>query len=175
MHTERYDLAVVNFRIIIAVFLLAALLPVAAAAADTPVGTDIPEEELAGSVMSSAEGDFTGNWKQVYAGDGWPGPDHSSVVLPDGSIVLMGGWSQIFDSWTNDVWRSTDNGTTWTLMTDNAGWERRMGHTSVALPDGGIVLMGGWSYGYDGDVWRSTDNGATWTLMTNNPGWGGAI
>ena len=170
---------------LVVLFVLVAMVP-AAVAAETPVGTDfpervpvdvllteIPEEELSDSILSFGGGDFTGNWTQVYAGDGWPGPDHSSVVLPDGSIVVMGGWRQTFDSWTNDVWRSTDNGTTWTLMTDNAEWKRRMGHSSVALPDGSIVLMGGWSYGYDSDVWRSMDNGATWTLMTNNPGWGG--
>ena len=68
-----------------------------------------------------------------------------------------------------DVWRSTDKGATWTLMTANAGWSGRNDHSSVAMPDGSIVLMGG--YSNKNDVWRSVDKGATWTLMTANAGW----
>jgi PKD repeat protein len=99
---------------------------------------------------------------------------HSSVVLPDGSIVIMGGRDD--DSFTNDTWRSTDGGATWTNQTAtsgaDAGWSARTLHSSVALPDGSIVLMGGQIFG-DGprnDVWRSTDGGATWTQLPD-AGW----
>ena len=72
----------------------------------------------------------------------------------------------------NDVWRSTDNGATWTQMNASAGWTARMCHSSVVMPDGSIVLMGGAiNLAYKNDVWRSTDNGATWTQMTANAGW----
>ncbi len=53
-------------------------------------------------------------WTQQTASAAWSGRyAHSSVALPDGSIVLMGEeWlSEI--KW-NDVWRSTDQGVTWT-------------------------------------------------------------
>jgi outer membrane protein assembly factor BamB len=63
--------------------------------------------------------------------------------MPDGSIVLMGGDF-------NDTWRSTDDGTTWTEVTTNAGWAVRSDQTSVSMPDGSIVLMGG---GFN-DTWR---------------------
>ena len=67
---------------------------------------------------------------------------HSSVVMPDGSIVLMGGW--IATALMNDTWRSTDNGATWTQMNASAGGDKKMDHSSVAMPDGSIVLMGGY-------------------------------
>ena len=110
-------------------------------------------------------------WKLMNASAAWtPRFGHSSVVMPDGSIVLMGG------SWNNnDVWRSTDNGATWKLMNASPGWTARYEHTSVVMPDSSIVLMGGWdgpdSGIYKNDVWRSTDNGATWNLMTANAAW----
>jgi PKD repeat protein len=95
---------------------------------------------------------------------------HTSVVLPDDSIVLMGGTDgQMEGTVYNDVWRSTDKGATWMEMTPYAEWEARAGHISVALHDGSIVLLSGATYGsngagepYLGDVWRSTNGGATW-------------
>ena len=106
---------------------------------------------------------------------GWTKRDgHTSVVLPDGSIVLMGGEDGgTSGTRRNDVWRSTDQGTTWTQMTATAGWTARRGHTSVTLADGSIVLMGGSDGSRRNDVWRSTDQGATWTQMTPAAGWTG--
>ena len=114
---------------------------------------------------------FTAPWTQTKANNavGWTARDsHTSVVMPDGSIVLMGGEPD-----SNDVWRSTDNGTTWTQMTAAAGWSARHAHSSVVMPDGSIVITGGYTGAGLNDVWRSTDNGATWTLMTASPGWAG--
>jgi hypothetical protein len=96
--------------------------------------------------------------------------------MPDGSIVLMGGFnvSGGKNNWMNDVWRSTDDGATWTEMTAHAVWSARDGFSSVAMPDGSIVLIGGGNDTLSGlmnDVWRSTDDGATWTEMTAHAGW----
>jgi RHS repeat-associated protein len=118
-------------------------------------------------------------WSQVNASAGWSGrAGHSSVAVPDGSIVLMGGSEDMSGgSQKNDVWRSQDNGATWSLVTANAGWSARSGHSSVVMPDGSIVLMGGSENMSSGsqknDVWRSEDNGATWSLVTANAGWSG--
>ena len=114
---------------------------------------------------------FTAPWTLVNASAGWSARFyHSSVAMPDGSIVLMGGEGSV--GYKNDVWRSTDNGVTWTLMNASAGWSARRGHSSVVMPDGSIVLMGGSdSVRHRNDVWRSTDNGATWTLVNESAGW----
>ncbi len=111
--------------------------------------------------------DYLAPWTQVNASAGWSiREDHSSVVMKDGSIVLMGGNREGIIG-QNDVWRSTDNGVTWTLVNASAGWSPRGGHTSLAMPDGSIVLMGGGT----NDVWRSSDSGSTWTLVNASAGW----
>jgi hypothetical protein len=134
--------------------------------------TDESTGSPAGWAWFFGDENFTEAWTQVNAGAGWAGRrGHSSVVLPDGSIVLMGGHDQniIFK---NDTWQSTDNGTTWTQLAD-AGWPARSRHTSVVLPDGSIVLMGGTDgISYKNDTWRSTDNGTTWTQLAD-AGWAG--
>ena len=81
----------------------------------------------------------------------------------------MGGWDGYLLK--NDVWRSSDYGATWTQVNASAGWSGRYRHTSMAMPDGSIVLMGGWDGGYKNDVWRSTDNGSTWTQVNPSAEW----
>jgi N-acetylneuraminic acid mutarotase len=118
---------------------------------------------------------FDEPWTQMTTAIEWPArSNHSSVALPDGSIVLMGGYGyDLAFTYLNDVWRSTDQGATWTQMTAAAEWTARNEHTSVVLPDDSIVLMGGWDgSNYLNDVWRSTDQGATWTQMTAAAEWG---
>jgi hypothetical protein len=47
----------------------------------------------------------------------------------------------------------------------------RSGHSSVALSDNTILVMGGVSAyttnAYSNDVWKSVDGGSTWNLVTN--------
>jgi uncharacterized delta-60 repeat protein len=115
-------------------------------------------------------------WTRVNASSGWSARESpSSVAMPDGSIVLMGGWNSSYVIYKNDVWRSTDNGATWTQVNASAGWSARFGHTSVVMPDGSIVLMGGSDGGWKNDVWRSTDYGATWTRVNASSGWSGRV
>ncbi|WP_321431228.1 PKD domain-containing protein [uncultured Methanolobus sp.] len=110
------------------------------------------------------------SWTEVNSSVAWSARYAStSVVLSDGSIVLMGGNGEAED--LNDTWKSTDNGATWTLVNASSGWEKRSSHTSVVLPDDSIVLMGGNGASFYNDTWRSTDNGATWTLMNASSGW----
>ena len=131
--------------------------------------TDLSSNSPTGWAWFFGDENYTQAWTQQTASAGWSARQvHSSVALPDGSIVLIGGW--ISGSFTNDTWRSTDNGATWTNITGNPGWSARGAHTTVAMPDGSIVLMGG-SGIIDSDVWRSTDKGATWTLMNASAGW----
>ncbi|MFA6363196.1 kelch repeat-containing protein [Methanoregula sp.] len=106
-------------------------------------------------------------WTLMNASSGWSQRSaHSSVALSDGSIVLMGGYNNKTKT-LGDTWRSTDEGTTWTLMNAGSGWPKRDYHSSVALSDDSIVLMGGWNESSKrlSDTWRSMDKGATWTLV----------
>jgi PKD repeat protein len=94
----------------------------------------------------------------------------SSVAMPDGSIILMGGRDST--SLRNDVWRSRDNGGNWSLVTANAGWSPRDQFSSVVLPDGGILVMGGYAAdGRKNDVWWSADYGSHWTLVNAHAPW----
>ena len=138
--------------------------------------TDTSTGSPTGWALYSGDETYTAPWTQMTANAGWTARYyHSSVAMPDGSIVLMGGWA-LNEGVKNDTWRSTDNGATWTQQTASAGWSARSEHSSVVMPDGSIVLMGGFG-GYDNDnfykndVWRSTDNGATWTQQTASAGW----
>ncbi|MDK2989856.1 MAG: hypothetical protein PWR16_1385, partial [Methanoculleus sp.] len=109
-------------------------------------------------------------WTPVSDSPGWARQNHASVAMPDGSIVLMGGY---YVNTMNDVWRSDDGGATWTRVNASAGWSARMDHAAVAVGDS-IVLMGGYTGGMAGsqlnDVWRSDDGGETWTQLPD-PGW----
>jgi len=112
-------------------------------------------------------------WTQVNASAGWSARSfQSSVAMPDGSIVLMGGSGGSYPWYKNDVWRSIDSGEKWKQMTASAGWSGRSQQSSISMPDGNIVLAGGWIGGeYKNDVWRSTDNGATWTNINPSAEW----
>jgi hypothetical protein len=89
--------------------------------------------------------------------------------MPDSSIVLLGGTDS--ERHYNDVWRSADNGATWKRLTEHAGWSPRFVPGSVVMPDGSIVLTGGFDDTFKNDIWRSTDVGATWTQITPGAEW----
>jgi hypothetical protein len=126
----------------------------------------------AAAFTPGGDADFSSPWRLLNANPGWtPRAWHSTVVIPDGSIVLMGGMDRSFNRKT-DTWRSTDNGTSWTLMSANGGWSARYGQSCVVMPDGSILLMGGYEYStLKNDIWRSADKGATWSLVNPNAAW----
>ena len=82
-------------------------------------------------------------WTLVNGSSGWVTRQaQAAVTMPDGSIVLMGGFDQS-GAYKSDTWRSTDNGVTWAQLSASSGWSGRLHPSTVAMPDGSIVLMGG--------------------------------
>jgi hypothetical protein len=97
-----------------------------------------------------------------------------SVVTEDGTILLLGGMdcNHVY----NQIWKSSDEGITWTLQNANPDWNARSDFGSVILPDESIVIFAGlamygdggddWDYwGSGNDVWRSYDYGVTWDYV----------
>lgn len=115
--------------------------------------------------------DLSGPWEPLSGVDWLARSGHTSVALPDGSIILIGGYDS--ENRFNDVWRSEDQGNTWIELSPHATWSARSGHTSVVLSDGSIVLMGGYDGSHKNDVWRSEDQGATWTEVNSSAEWSG--
>ena len=98
-------------------------------------------------VWRSADNGAT--WTEVNANALWAGRfGQASVALPDGNIVLMGGDVANGAVYSNDVWRSTDKGTTWIEVNTTPGWSPRVNLNAVAMPDGSVVLMGGLDNNY---------------------------
>ena len=137
-----------------------------------------------GSVLLMGGADLTGyqndtwrsddngrTWTLVNASSGWAArADHASVALPDGSIIVMGGCDADY-MLLNDTWKSIDKGRTWTLVNESPGWAARIYHTSVAMSDGSILVLGGTDIMTAfNDTWHSDDGGMTWTRLPD-AGW----
>ncbi len=50
--------------------------------------------------------------------------DHTSVVLSDGSVLVMGGVD--ITGRKNDVWRTVNAGASWIQITSSAGWSGKV-------------------------------------------------
>jgi PKD repeat protein len=114
-------------------------------------------------------------------GDGWsPRWAFSSVVLPDGTILVMGGMNSSGDA-VCDVWKSIDNGETWSEVNPSADWGARFWSSAVVTNGGNVLIIGGLSSydmnesDYKNDVWMSTDSGATWSLINPSAEWEGRL
>ena len=49
---------------------------------------------------------------------------HASVVLNDGSVLVMGGTlcNSLDEIGGSYIWKTTDGGASWNLITDRGGW-----------------------------------------------------
>lgn len=128
--------------------------------------------------------------ERVYTAD----PDfrwqlHSGGILPqwrDGiatvsrghQLYLIAGWhpgafSPPFTATTNEIWRSSDNGVTWTFFC-HAGFSPRHTFVCIDSPDGYVYVIGGDQYNNPkerSEVWRSTDL-AHWELVSQSAPFG---
>lgn len=150
-----------------------------------------PPEVLASTFFNDVWRTANGrDWTRMTAAAGWDGRAGLSAVSHRGALYVFGG-SRNDDSsivgpggparvYYNDVWRSTDDGRTWTRLTEHAPWAPRAGAAAV-VKDGYIWLLGGEDGfvcnpstprcpPYFNDVWRSRD-GVGWERVTPAAAW----
>ena len=111
--------------------------------------------------------------------------DGAGAIVFEDNLYLIGGWNPNdkinFPRVTsNDVWRSSDYGATWTEIKPNSygrkfvqgsDWEGR--HTAGYVTHGNFMYIvgGDANQGYHiDDIWRSSD-GINWELLSSNPPW----
>ena len=124
-------------------------------------------------VWSSTDGVI---WEQATDNAGWTPRVASALVTFQGKMWLLGGTENYYfgdqSSLKNDVWSSED-GRTWTRVTENAGWSPRAYHQAAVLNDR-IYVFGGGNYVPEyqatNDVWSSAD-GVNWRQETEAAPW----
>lgn len=90
---------------------------------------------------------------------------HASWVVGNNIYVSGGGPTATSGAaYFNDVWRSQDNGATWTIVNNATPWGRQLGYTVVPTTGNTVLKVGGIdsASNVDGDIWQSTDAGVTW-------------
>ena len=51
---------------------------------------------------------------------------HTSVVLSDGSVLVLGGTGVGTSTFYNDVWKSPNGGSSWIEVSDGAEWKGKL-------------------------------------------------
>jgi hypothetical protein len=114
------------------------------------------------------------NLKWEFSGNAlWAKRDaHTALVFKDKIWVFggVGGNAPDYTKNYSDIWNSQD-GKTWSQVTNKALWGPRRAHQSVIFKDK-IFILGGVTTGevYLNDVWFSSD-GKDWIQIQKNSGW----
>ncbi len=96
---------------------------------------------------------------------------HAAVSFGN-SIYLIGGETLISNTLKvlkNDVYKSTDNGLTWDVVTHNAPFSARGYHSVIRLGEK-MILFGGITIDqeYSNEVWISSNRGFIWETPTGS-------
>lgn len=139
---------------------------------DAIIGPGGPTRVYFNDVWKSSDG---ASWEQLTDDAPWEPRAGAVVVVKDDYMYLLGGERGFLCDplpdcelpYFNDVWRSND-GATWQLVTDSAGWSPRPGHQCAVSFDH-IVCFGGFGLPENPmDVWISPD-GASWEQVSDSP------
>lgn len=133
----------------------------------------LEDHSATSSVWSSTDGK---NWDQTTENAGWSPRIAAGAVVFQNKMWVLGGTEDYYfgnaSDLKNDVW-STEDGKTWTQVTEHAPWSPRAYHQAV-VHDGKIWVLGGGNYVPEyhalNDVWYSED-GKNWTQATEHAPW----
>ena len=112
------------------------------------------------------------SWTQVASGTRFSSRyGHASVFDAQGNLYVLGGTSDGGTTVFDDVWKSEDEGATWTQVAGSKRFPARTHHSCVVDSNGHFyVIAGQGETGFDGDesqdslndIWKSTDSGVSW-------------
>lgn len=127
-------------------------------------------------VWKSSDGGVT--WTEINSSTDYGNKyTHGFVIDSDDNLYVMGGY-ELNSGDTNDVWKSTDGGATWTEVNPNASWKKRRFTRAAIDSNDNLYIIGGSEVDAGssliGDVWKSTDGGDSWTEINSNPLWNNA-
>ena len=129
-----------------------------------------------------------GVWKSTDGGSSWTAknddgdPISISCMTNSGDVVYAGtgeGWGNIDAVYGGGIWKSTDFGETWTLLSSTTGsnvWNFR-NVMQIRLDSQGYVYAATKAYNYKGGVgnyyvngglYKSTDGGTSWTKISSS-------
>lgn len=119
-------------------------------------------------------------WELMTGDAGWGSRVLHGVWAQNGNLYVGGGQADINDAGSGliDVWKSTDQGATWSRVTADAGWLARGSQIQPVVTAGKAWVMGGQVYNGGGahvrynDVWTwDGGNGGAFTNVTADAGW----
>jgi len=150
-----------------------ARLPWASRASSTIAGFDDGGVVFAGGagdnrdVWLSSDGGLT--WAQKTNAAPWVARKlHCLLTNSSGNDVWMLGGTSNGITFLGDVWKSSDRGATWVMMTTLARFGARSGQSCVISGDALIVIGGDDGTNWLSDVWRSTDKGISWMRLVQS-------
>ncbi len=130
-------------------------------------GRDRINQAASNEVLTSTDGQV---WKSTKILEFTPRSAHGFVQLNSELYIIGGVYKEPgspydYEEYYNDVWKSADEGKTWTAVTAKAEFKSRAGHNVVIFKDA-MYLIGGKGTHYYNDVWKSDNKGETWTKVT---------
>ena len=88
-----------------------------------------------------------------------------------GALFVSGGRTDFGTGFSDEVWRSTDTGATWDLVSSKTIPSRAY-HVHLVVGNCQIIMGGQTFFTFYNDVWQSCDNkGAEWTRITEHAEW----
>ena len=115
--------------------------------------TMAPTVALTWSLVNSQGSKYDARWASAS------GIDSVGNIYVIGGVLNTGSYYQRF----NDVWRSSDDGVTWSSVATGNRFAIRESVCLLIDSEDNLYLIGGEDAGtYYGDVWMSSDSGVTW-------------